>query len=123
MHNQFILIGTKNDADWLGVPFRIHLLTVVIQIEVHLPDIFMLNLSTFQVDQNKALQNPMVENQIDLIYPSANHHFLLSSYICETFSKFQKKHAQVIDKCFFQVTFLINRKLRQSSELKNIRFL
>ena len=84
MHNQFILVSTKNDADRLSIPLRIHLLTVVIQIEVHLSDILMLNFPTFQVNQNKALQDPMVEYQIDLICPSANHHFLLSSHISET---------------------------------------
>ena len=37
----------------------------------------MLDLPAFQVNQNKAFQNPMVEYQIDLVWPSTNNSFLL----------------------------------------------
>lgn len=83
LHNQPVLIGSEYDADGLGVALSIHFLAVIIQIEVHLSDIFMLNLAALEVDEYEAFQNPVIENEIYFIVSPADHHFLLPPHIGE----------------------------------------
>ena len=78
--HEFVLVCAKYNADRFSVTLGIHLLSVVIKIQVHLTDIFVLHLSAFQIYQNKTLQYPMVKHEVNFKYPSANIDSLLPSY-------------------------------------------
>ena len=121
LHDQLVLIGTEYDADRFCVTLSVHFLPIVVQIEVHLADVLVLDFTALEVDQYKAFQNAMVKNEIDFVSPATDHQLLLSPDIGETFSEFKEEKAQIIDQCLFQITFCVNRKLRQSGEFKNIR--
>ena len=121
VHDQLVLICAKDNSNRLCIPFRIHLLPIIIQIEIHLTNVFMKNFSALQINQHKAFQNPVIKNQIDLIGSSAYNHLLLSANIGEPFPEFKEKQAQIVYQRFFQVPLLIDRQLRKSCEFEYIR--
>lgn len=83
-HHQLVFVCSQNNTDWFCIPLSIHFLPVIIQVQIHLPDIFMLNFTTFQIDQDKTFQNTMIKYEIHLKNSAADIDTLLSAYIGES---------------------------------------
>ena len=47
VHHQFVLICSHNYTDGLSISFCVHFFPVIIQVKIHLSDIFVLNLAAF----------------------------------------------------------------------------
>ena len=64
LHDYLIFFRSEHDANvWIVVRLA-DLMLEVIQIEVHLSDVFMLYFTPFEINQYIAFQNAMVEHQI-----------------------------------------------------------
>ena len=111
LHDQLVLICTEYQAYRFGVTLSIHFLLVVVEIEIHLSNIFMLNLTNLQIDKNKAFQDTMIKNEIDLIRSACNNDFLLSADIGKALSEFKEELAQIINKSFFQIALFVNGQI------------
>ena len=81
----------------------------------------MFNFAPFQVNKYKAFQNAMVKNQVNKKMTIGDGDFILPSDKSKTFSQFQEKMFQVLNKLFFQFTFQILILLWNTQKLKNIR--
>ena len=46
LHDQFVLISPEDTSDRFRVALRVHVCAVIIQIEIHLPDILVIHLAT-----------------------------------------------------------------------------
>ncbi len=62
--HQFMFFTGENDADGFVVAFRIFFFPEIVEVEIHLPDITMLDFILFQINQHEALQNAVVKHQI-----------------------------------------------------------
>ena len=63
----------------------------------------------------------MIENQIDFEQPAADMDRLLPADKSKPFSQFQQEGTQIADQRFFQIALRIDRQLRQSRKLEDIR--
>lgn len=45
--HQFILIGSHNNSNGFCISFRVHFFSVIVQVQIHLADIFMLDFTPF----------------------------------------------------------------------------
>ena len=95
-----VVVGVEDVVHGGSRLVGIHFLLVVVEIEIHLSDIFVLDLTDLQIDKHKAFQDTMIENEIDLIRPACNDHLLLSADISESLAEFEEELAQVIDESF-----------------------
>ena len=115
LHDQLVLIGTEYDADRFRVALRVHFLPIVVQVEVHLANVLVLDFTTLEIDQHKAFQNAMVKNEIDFVSSAADHHFLLSTDIGETFSEFKEKRLRLLTSASSRLFWVYNKSIRRHS--------
>ena len=68
----------------------------------------------FEVDEDKALEQAIVENEINLVFVVFDEKSLLTSNEGETITEFQQELLKVGNQRVFQVTFIIVGLLLQT---------
>ena len=66
MHQGFTLISTQKDSNRRIIVLLHHISCVIVNIHLHLPDVLMGKVARFQVNQDKAFENIIVENEINI---------------------------------------------------------
>ena len=79
------------------------------------------NFAGFQINQNKALQDIVIKNQINKIVFFFCMNMLLSCNKCISFSKLHNKLLQVIDNSLFKVRFMVFCALLHIQKLSDNR--
>lgn len=103
LHDQLVPISAEHDPDGFSITIGIHFLSVIVQVEIHLPDVLMLDLTTLQIYQHEALEDAMVEHEVYFIGSPTNRHALLPPDIGEALPQFQQKLAEIVDQSFLQI--------------------
>ena len=122
MHYELVFICAENDTYRLGIAFGVHLFAVVIEIEIHLADVLVLNLTAFKVDKHEAFKNTMIKHKVNFIRSAADCHFLLPTDIGKALAELKKKETEIINESLLQIALCIDGKLGKSCKFKYIGF-
>lgn len=66
LHGYFIFRRTQYDSYGFVIPFGILFILEIIEIEIHLPNVFITDFTAFQINEYKTFKNSMIKHQIDL---------------------------------------------------------
>ena len=114
------LVRTEDDADGRVVAF-VHLLAgVVVDVHLHLPDVLMGEIARFEVDEDEAFQNIVIEHEVDMEVPSVEVDVLLPCDKGETAPKLQEKFLQVVDERLLEIGFVETRALLHAQKFENV---
>ena len=75
---EMIFVSAEDDADRLVVTFDIFFLGEIIQVQVHLPNILMIDFAALEVDHHKAFQNAVIKQQVGIEMLSGYAHSVLA---------------------------------------------
>lgn len=117
----FILAVAQNNTDSGIVVFAAFEVVKHAHIHIHLTDVLMAELAGFQVDDDKTLEQIIVENQVNkkVAGLSANTHLPRDER--EPLAKFQQKLLQFINNRLLQPALFYLASLRQLQEFQHIR--
>ena len=102
------------------VPWKFHLFFEIPDIEIHLTDVLMGQLADLQIDENKAFQDIVVKNKIDVKMVAIYGNSFLAGHKRKTLAKFKKKIVQLVDQTLFQFVFKICFVLLQAEKFQYI---
>lgn len=105
-HEEFVFAPTEDDADGRVVAFRVFLCGKIAEVQVHLPDVVVLHVVHFQVNENEAAEDAVVEDEVDPVVGVVQGDAVLSTDEGEAFAQFQKKGLEVVAEPSFEVCFL-----------------
>lgn len=66
----------------------------MVQVQVHLPDVVVLHVAQFQVDQHEAAQDAVVENQVHPVVAVVDGDPMLPAHEGEALAQFQQNGLQ-----------------------------
>ena len=72
----------------------------------------------FEVDEDKALEQAIVENEINLVFVVFDEESLLTSNEGEAITEFQKEFLQMGNQCVFQIALILVGLLLQAKEFQ-----
>src|SRR4051794_7719897 len=81
----------------------------------------MAELFKLELDEDVALEDAMVEHQIDEAVLVADQDALLASFEAEAVPQFQKEFLEMVEKLLFEVRFANNLAWFQAQELEDVR--
>jgi hypothetical protein len=93
---QFVFVPGEDDADGRVVAFGVFLGGEVAEVEIHLPDVVVLDFLELQIDEDEASQDAVVKDEIDAVVGVVDRHAVLAADEGEAFAEFQKKGLEVI---------------------------
>ena len=103
-------------------PSTFFLVGEVAEVEVHLADVVVLHVAQLQVDEHKAAQDAVVEDQIDLVMAVVDRHPVLPANEGEALAEFQKKGLEVVAEHGFELGFGNLIRLGNFQELEHVGF-
>ncbi len=113
VHKGFVLVGAEDDAQRGVVVLAAFEVVEHPHIHVHLPNVSMAEFVRLQVDEDKALEEIVVEDQIDVEVGGLGANAKLAAHEREAFAKFHEKVAQAGDEGIFELAFAVRSALRQ----------
>ena len=66
LHNGVVFVSTQDQAKRRLIPCGQSVFVVVVDVQLKLPKIRMRQLANLQVDQNKSLQDRVIEDEVDV---------------------------------------------------------
>lgn len=102
LHFHIVFLGAEDDADRGIVVWRPLVGIEQIEVEVHLAGVLRLELADFQFDRHQALEEAMVEEQIDEVLLRSSHHPILAADEAEAIAELQDEIPQLRDQAIFQ---------------------
>src|SRR5574344_587712 len=118
-----VRIGAEDDADGGIVALALRVFVVHLQVPVHLSHVLIGNLVHLEVDKHKALDDVVVEHQVDVIVVVHRMDVLLACYKGIPLAHFHDELLQVADNGAFKVTLGIFRVRRKPQKLRHYRVL
>ena len=119
LYGETVLFGAQNDSKGLVIALGTYLMLEIVEIEVHLANVFVLYTVFFKVDQAVRLEDYIVEHKVDMEVPPSEGDVILPSYEGESFAKFQHEHTEIIGKGVFQSLLVPGGKFRQAGEFQD----
>lgn len=98
---QFVLVPGENDADGRIVARDIFFLGEVAEVKIHLANVVVLDFVQFQINQNEAAQDAMVEHEVHPVMGVVDGDAVLPPDEGEAFAKLQEEGLEVIAKKSF----------------------
>ena len=114
------LVRTEDDADGRVVALVHFLAGVVVDVHLHLPDVLMGEIARFEVDEDEAFQDIVIEHEVDMKVAPVEVDVLLPCNEGEPAPKFQKEFLQVVDERLFEVGLVKTRALLHAQKFKNV---
>jgi len=102
-HEQFILVAGEDDADGRVVARGVFLGGEVAEIHIHLADVVVLNLVDFEVDEDEAAEDAVVEDEVHPVVGVVEGDAILSANESEAFAQLQQEGLEVVAEAGFQV--------------------
>jgi len=78
-------------------------------------------LARLQVDQHEALQDVVVQDEVDAEVPAIHRDPLLATDQAEPPPQLQQECLQLVDQGLFEITFTLDKPIGQTEELQHIR--
>ncbi len=118
-----VLVRAQDQPERRIVAFRPALAVVVVHVQLELPQVLMRQLAGLQIDDHEALQDRVVEDQIDVEVVAVQREPFLPGHEGEALAQFQQKGLQVVDQRLLQIRLDQPRGLRQAQKLHDHRVL
>jgi hypothetical protein len=118
-HQRLVLLLAEHDADGGILLAGFYEAVEVVHIHLHLPEVLMGDLANFQIDQDIAAQQAVVENQIHEKVFFVECESLLARLEEKAFAHFQQETLDLADDGGFQIGPRIAAALVQPEELQN----
>ena len=114
------LVRTEDDADGRVVAL-VHLLAgVVVDVHLHLSDVLMGKIARFEVNEDEAFQDIVIEYEVDMEVPPVEVDVLLPCDEGEAAPEFQEEFLQVVDERLLEIGFVETRALFHAQKFKNV---
>lgn len=103
LYHRIVLLGAENDAHcWLLVFGTLEPIEPI-HVHHHLTEVLVCELPELEVNEDKAAQQPIVENQVNIEVIAFDAQTLLARHETETLAEFQKELLEAIDDGLFEV--------------------
>src|ERR1035437_4455998 len=122
-HQRLVLLLAEYDADGGILLAGLHEAVEVVDVHLHLPEVLMGDLADFQIEQDVAAQQAVVENQIHEEMVFVEGEPLLARPEEEALAHFQQETLDLADDGGFAIRLGIAAALIQTEELQNQGFL
>jgi len=119
-HLGLVFVGAEQQADGRIVTFGHHLILPVVEVEIHLPGVAVPEGTNFEVDEQVAAENPVVENEVEVVVFVADGDAPLPGLETKAGSEFQEEGLEMIEQGLFQIGLPIMRALGEAGELQNV---
>lgn len=121
--NILIRVGAKDDADCWVIALAALQFIVHTDIHIHLPYVLMGNFAGFQIDQHKALEDIVVEHEVDVVVLFLCVDMLLAGYKGIALAQLHEKFLNVRDDAAFQLILSKICAARKPQKFRNHRVL
>jgi hypothetical protein len=121
LHKGLVFAGAKEDANG-GLVARCHLVLFVVgNVGVELTEVLVGEGGRFEFDQDMALENPVIEDQVHKEMLVADEEALLPGFETEAMSHFEEKVLESIQQGVFEVRLAHDIAGAQAEELEDVR--
>ena len=110
----------QDDADGRIVVGGAFLLGKIPHVHVHLPDVLVLHGVLLQVDEDEALEDAVVEDEINPVMDVVHRDWILAPDECEALAEFEQKRLEVVHEPLLEVAFGVTFRLRQAEEFERV---
>ncbi len=100
---QFVLVPSQDDADGRVVAFGVFLGGKVAEIHVHLPDVVVLDFVDFQINEDEAAEDAVVEDEVHPVVGVVERNPVLTTDEGEAFAEFEQEGLEVVAEAGFEV--------------------
>jgi hypothetical protein len=114
-----VLLFAEHDSDGGILAVRLHKAVEIVHVHLHLPEILMGDFADFQIDQDVAAQQAIVEDKIDEEVLFVEGEALLARFEEEAFAEFEEEMFDPVDDCGFQVGFGVASALVEAEEFED----
>ena len=115
-----VFLRAQNQPDRRDVPRGHFLLAVVVEVHVHLPGVGVGERPELEVDQHVALEDAVVEDQVDEVVVVVEGDALLPRLEAKAAAHLDQKGLQVVDDGLLQVALSVPRPLLQPQKLQHV---
>ena len=115
----FIFLGAENEADGGVVAFDFEEVFVESDIAVHLADVLMGELADFQIDEDEAFQEVVVEDEVHIEFVILEDDSLLPGDEGEAASHFEKEGLEVVHDGLLEIGFVEARAIGETEEFED----
>ena len=116
-----VAVAAQEDADGRIVAGAHHVCLEPVDVEIHLTGIRRLEGPDFQINENVAAENAVVEDEVEAVMPASFGHAELAGLKAEAAAQLEEELLQVIQEDGFKLLFGIVRKFGETGELKDVR--
>ena len=113
--------GAEQNSDGRIFPVFDHFSRVIIGVKHHLSKVLMRQFAGFEVNQNKAFQQTIIQHEINIKMVAVNRDALLSGNKTKAFAHFEQKILNVIEQSRFNIRFAQIGNIFQIQKLQNKR--
>ena len=100
-----VLLGAQKKAQGQIVAFGHHVLLIPTHVGIELAQVLVAEFIELELDQDVALEDPVVEHQVNEIMPAADQDALLPGLETETMAQLEEKILELVEQCVLQVRF------------------
>ena len=120
LDEQLVLVAGEDDADGRVVALGGFLGGEVAEIHVHLADVVMFDVVDFQIDQDEAAEDAVVEDEIDPVVGVVEGDAVLPADEGEALAEFQEEGLEVIAEESFEISLGDAVRLGNFQELEDV---
>ncbi len=115
-----VFVRAEDESDGRLIARGLHVVLPVVQIKIHLPGVAMFEGADFEVDEQMAAEEAVVEDEVDVVVLFADGDALLPGLEAEAGAEFEQEGLQVIEESCFEVFLQVVRLFGQPDELENV---
>jgi hypothetical protein len=104
-HQGAVLACAEQYADGRVVSLSHFICPVPANVSIELANVFMVEFSHLEFDQDMAFEDPVVKDQIDVELSVSDQNALLTGFKAKPMSQFQEEFLQVTQKLIFKIGF------------------
>jgi hypothetical protein len=119
----FILIGNEEDSDGWVVQVFADFGAVVVEVGIKLAGILVGEGSDFQLNEDVAFEDAMVEDEIDKEVFLADEDALLAGLEAKAMAEFEEEAVEVVEKGGFEIGLLDGEVIWEAEELEGVEVL
>lgn len=116
-----IRIRAENDSQCRTIPLATLELIIHPHIHIHLPNILMRDLGRFEVNQHEALENVVIENEVNEIVFFLGMNVLLARDERISLPHLHQERTNIVENSRFQITFRVGRARLHAKEFGHNR--
>lgn len=120
-HHGIVFVGAEDEAKGRIVAVGAAFLIEIVHIKLHLAEIAVGELADLEIDQHMALQNGVIEDEIDVKVVAIESDPLLARDKGKALAEFEQEGLQVVDESLLQSGFHEAMRFRQSEEFDHDR--